>query len=429
MAMIDTIGRALAGFGAGVAGKGTEYLQQLSKERKEAMLQDAMRVEDLLVAGDVSKARELVLDRIQNISRLGGNASDSQAFLELLDAGNVQDALTEARSLVDYGQSLGMIKRPTTARIAPANWSLNKDLGRYERTNPMTGALETQALTPQEMQALASSGAKSAQYQQGTGDMSGYVFNPNTGKYEHSGVKIPSRDGAANLNEIRKETRSRLGKSFADLGAQATTVETNFRKLQGLSGQLRKGNRSAVVPAVVALVKLGDPTSVVSQEEVRSALNTQAPIAALSSLFRENGISGDIAESILTKLDPTAPENVDVDDLLRTADALLSSNIQSLQDNYAANYQVAQDNLTEDGIKSILPKSLADRVANLSNLSFSAGQAGQAGQSPTGGAGDTFYSPILKRNVTKAEIVQTAKERGISPDEIVKKLGIQRGSR
>lgn len=439
MALIDTIGRALGGFGAGVAGKGSEYLQQLSEDRKNAMLEDALRVEDLLTSGDVSKARELVLDRIKNIQRLGGNPDDSMAFLKLLDAGDVQTAITEARSLVDYGVSQGRIKRP--AEVGMSNWAYNQDLQQFVRTNPNTGALEFMDLNDQQRQALESrQTTDQTQFQQGTGAMAGYAFNPVTGMYTDTGKRplVKERDG--NLDEIRKEVRSRTGKGFSSLADQATVVETNFKKLDNLSSEIRKGSRSAVVPAIVAMVKLGDPTSVVSQEEVRSALNNEAPISALASLFREKGVNGGVIDAVLTKLDPTAPENINVDEMMATAQGLLTANIGSIQTNYADTYQVASDNLTADGLRSVLPKNLGQRINALSNLNFGTAQtrgagapaAPTAGGSPTppNAGGSPTYMMRTKdgsmREVTQSEIDAEAKRYGITPEQVISDLGLQR---
>lgn len=112
---LGDIGLALSGLGAGIQGTGIEFAKQLDTRRKGALLQDALRVEDSLTRGDVGQARELLLNRIDAINRLNGDPSDTVGLLQKLDAGDVQGALTDASTVVEFARQEGLLKRPAAA--------------------------------------------------------------------------------------------------------------------------------------------------------------------------------------------------------------------------------------------------------------------------------------------------------------------------
>ena len=168
--------------------------------------------------------------------------------------------------------------------------------------------------------------------------------------------------------QIRKEVRSSIGKEVGSIKKDAATITSNFNKLQNLSGQIRKGNRLAVSQGLIALVKLGDPSSIVSTNEMQAALNAQSPIAAVAGMLMGKGVSDDLARSIASKVDPLNPSNVNVDDLLATASSLVQSNVPVIQSRLASEQERAGENLTEAGIRSIFSQKILNAISDLSNL-------------------------------------------------------------
>lgn len=113
MADLQGFGRALQGFGAGVAGRGQQFLQGLDDNRKNALLQDAFAVQQQLASGDVSGARATLMSRLDAGNRLGGSVmSDTQALLQKLESGDVAGALTDVGTVVSFAQSQGLLKAP-----------------------------------------------------------------------------------------------------------------------------------------------------------------------------------------------------------------------------------------------------------------------------------------------------------------------------
>ena len=129
------IGQFLGGFGAGVQGRGPEYLaaqqqqqQQLSMERQMAMIQDAQTVYGLLEAQQPDRALQLVDDRVQNIARLGGDPSDTLAVREMIAAGNIDGAKQEIGVLLGAAANAGLIQVPEQ----PEGFTLAPGAGRYD---------------------------------------------------------------------------------------------------------------------------------------------------------------------------------------------------------------------------------------------------------------------------------------------------------
>lgn len=131
---LQKIGSGLQGFGAGVAGRGGQFLagqeqqrQALSKERLQAAAEDLRRARGLLDIGDLQGVRNLAQERISMIQQLGGDPSDTAGILQLVDAaiGGDKNAFDALNAQVDAGlQSAadrGIIKLPAARQpLSPA---------------------------------------------------------------------------------------------------------------------------------------------------------------------------------------------------------------------------------------------------------------------------------------------------------------------
>ena len=187
---------------------------------------------------------------------------------------------------------------------------------------------------------------------------------------EGFGSLVPKRDESSlkNLSEIRKETRARVGSEVKDINKTASVITSNYNKIQNLAGEVKKGNRTSVAQAIVAMVKLGDPGSTVLEGEIKSALNNENAIAAVTSALSNKGTSQGIIDSVLRSVDPLSPETVNVGDIINTANALVSANIGPIQERFSEVESLAADNLTAQGVSSLFPKGLKSRIGSLSSV-------------------------------------------------------------
>ncbi len=103
---MNKLGLALSGFGAGVQGRLPEFQQglanrdeqqkKLSEERRQAALLDNRVILDHINNGRVAEANQLIDNRIQGISQLGGDPSDSMEYKAMLEAGDIEGLRKEA---------------------------------------------------------------------------------------------------------------------------------------------------------------------------------------------------------------------------------------------------------------------------------------------------------------------------------------------
>lgn len=261
----------------------------------------------------------------------GGNPVDSMQALQALQQGGVEGLANVLGQAKQVFQSQGFIKAP-----APAAGM--KDA--FAKIDPSK-------FTPESVAAFEQTG----QFSQ----------------------LIPVGE-AAQDPEYLKELRAELRKEVTTLSSDANTLKTNFGKLKNLAEEMRGGkNRSAVAQGLVALVKLGDPGSVVREEELKQALGAQNPIAAVSDVLRGSGTDSGVVNSIVQSIDPLNPAAVNVDQILATAEAMLRPNIEAITGAYSTATERGQTQLTEGGFKSIFD-TRGQLFSDLSGLTFGANQ-------------------------------------------------------
>jgi len=166
-------------------------------------------------------------------------------------------------------------------------------------------------------------------------------------------------------SELAKEVRANLRKNVDTIKADVSAMTSNFKKLENLSEEIRKGNRQAVSQGLVALVKIGDPTSVVRESEAAGALNAQDPLAAMASLLMSKGTSQEVIDAIIKKIDPLNPTNIKPEDLMATANAMISANIPAIKERYTEAYELGETNLTSRGLGSIFTKEFDRQISDL----------------------------------------------------------------
>ena len=127
---MQKIGEKLQGFGAGYRGQGQQFLankelmrQSLSEERTGAMIADAMQVYTLLDADRFDDAISLIDDRVENISKLGGDPSDTLNLRQRIISGDLDGAkqdlgilLNDPRAQAYLYESQGKNTDPSAVR-------------------------------------------------------------------------------------------------------------------------------------------------------------------------------------------------------------------------------------------------------------------------------------------------------------------------
>jgi hypothetical protein len=158
---VQRIGNALAGFGAGVQGRGMEFVanqraqeQALSQERTQAMIQDALAVDNLLANSQVEPAMNLMNQRLNLINELGGDPSDTAEVMQLVASGRVNEARELIGGFLGQAESMGLFQRPKPEMI---NASQLTDSGQAIFLDPSgrVSAQNVEGFTPAEQNANA----------------------------------------------------------------------------------------------------------------------------------------------------------------------------------------------------------------------------------------------------------------------------------
>lgn len=134
---MDRIANALQGFGAGVAGRGGEFLknqqlqrQALSDERKQAAAEDLRRAKALIDNNDLKGLQALAQERLGYINQLGGDPSDTEQLIVLAQQAETdpvayQRLLAEVNSGLRSAADAGFIKLDTSTKLPADVQSFN----------------------------------------------------------------------------------------------------------------------------------------------------------------------------------------------------------------------------------------------------------------------------------------------------------------
>lgn len=266
-------------------------------------------------------------------------------------------------------------------------------------------------------------------------------FGPQ-GRVIASGGEVPDE----NLEQVRKEVRTELRGTVGDLRKTAGNLRSNYEKLTNLGEEMRKGNRTAVSQGLVALVKLGDPTSVVREAEMEAALNKENPVAAITNLLQSKGTAEGVVSAVASKIDPLSPENINVDDVLATANAMMVPNIQEVRRGFEIAQGRARENLESEGIRSIFGKRTEDLFGELGAIESRITETRARAQQPQGGgqqpppggqaqpgqgaqqpgtqqpSGEVLMEHPRFGAVTEADIQQTMQETGMTRQQVFQRL-------
>jgi hypothetical protein len=149
------IGDALSGLGAGIQGRGTQFQQameadrqRLSLDRQRAAAMDLFKFNNLVksgaASGDFSGARKLIDQRLQMITELGGDPSDSMRFSHIL--GGVEQGDGAALQMLMGEADAGLKAAVSGGVIDPDVVGFGADKSRafapVKMVNPETGKVE-----------------------------------------------------------------------------------------------------------------------------------------------------------------------------------------------------------------------------------------------------------------------------------------------
>lgn len=182
---------------------------------------------------------------------------------------------------------------------------------------------------------------KATAFQQGTGEMSGYSFNPTDGTYAINATLKAKLDEVKASGKLELKDKITLNKEFTNLTKETKLIRNTAKDLEKLSKMVGPdGNVSG--PASIAMVykfmKALDPASVVKQDEFATAENSSGVPLQIRNMYNKLMQGGKLGTKQVSEFLATAQglansaidsSTVEITDYLNTFEDDLSSNFRN----------------------------------------------------------------------------------------------------
>jgi len=366
MADFDAIARGLQGFGAGVAGRGPEFIQglqqqeqRLDNQRKNALLQDSFTVMQNLKTGDISGAREVLMSRLEAIKQLGGDPSDTLGVLRKLESGDVPGAFNDVSTVVNFAQAQGLLKQ---------------DAGQQTKRQIVGG--QVVSIDPSTGQATAA---------------------PIQGFEQDQGA---ARDRALRERQIAvSEAAEKRQTSKMSAGLEKALITSQDRVVEAQ----RNANEFDVLASDFERLNLEGGVKSSFTETLKGILGTQDDVSEFRRRFNKVRLSEG-----LKNLPPGPATDRDVQEAFKG---------------------VPKDNASSEQVASFLRGAARlarfESGYNQFKADFISGKSSAKGLNSSWRK--KMKSSALNRSVSVAEIYETAQNRGVTPEEVASQLGVEGG--
>jgi hypothetical protein len=175
-----------------------------------------------------------------------------------------------------------------------------------------------------------------------------------------SGLVQRSESEIKRLEELRSEARSRNKEIDANISFITDTEES----LTNLAQQIKDGDRSAVSSFFVKLVKSQDPNSAVLAGEMLSAMNLEGLAETAFAVARGEASADNFQSALSAEIAGLNPENINIKDVLSTADSNLAGKKKALLDTYDINQETIS-RLSRGGRADVTSQTRSDRISAL----------------------------------------------------------------
>jgi len=400
----EKIALALQGFGAGVQGQGPYFQhilnqqdQQLSEGRKMAMIQDAYSVMQNLQSGNIPTARATLINRLGLIKRLGGDPSDTMGVLQKIESGDVPGALRDVSTVVNFAQANGMLKLPQNAQ--PKTQIVNGQAVTIDPTGKATAAPIEGFTQPQPKAAMPKTQVIDGQL---------ITVDPTTGQATAAPVQGFQKDRTDINLRIRDQN---LRERQLQLQQQSEARQAN---------KLSAGLEKALLD---------------SQDAAVNSARKSTKFDTLANDFERLKIEGGLKSSLNENLKAMLGTQDAVTEFKRQANEVRMSEAVKLLPPGAASDADVKLALSTQPRENASPEQIASYLRGAAKIArFEAGfhqfKSDFISKQSTGkGINQTWRAkvnaPSLKRDVSIAEIYETAQNRGTTPEDVMNQLGIK----
>jgi hypothetical protein len=286
---VDRFFDALGAFGAGVQGKAPEYFaaqEQLSEQRRTALLQDARKTLMHLQAGNVDSASKLLQNRMAAIQKLGGDPSDTAGIINLLQQGpeGINQAISEL-SILDQAAVANGAMQPLQKHVGVAG-------GFGIQYNPASGQYSAQAMPEVQAAMEAQEQARAAHTSAKTEILPGGLTlfarsDGTTSVVDASGREIV--DPQERVEALAKARQQGLDEQF-QASQQRTAGDQQARSAQGFFERIEP-LRESISQSTEAIALLEGPDSANTGPIMRFLPSIRAASQNLDSLQKRMGLN------------------------------------------------------------------------------------------------------------------------------------------
>lgn len=400
----EKIALALQGFGAGVQGQGPYFQhmlnqqdQQLSEGRKMAAIQDAYSVQQHLQAGNIPVARATLINRMQAIKKLGGDPSDTMGVLQKVESGDIPGALQDVSTVVSFAQANGLLKLPQSAQ-------------------PKTQIVDGQAVT------IDPAGRATASPIEGFTAPQPKAVMPRTQVVDGQVITIDPATGQATAEPVK--------------GFQKDNTDINLRKRdQSLRERQLQLQQQAEDRQTNKLSSGLEKVLLESQDQTVKSQQKSNKFDVLANDYERLKIEGGLKSTMTESLKAVLGSQDAVSEFKRQVNEVRMSEAMKLLPPGAASDADIELVLSSQPKENASPEQIASYLRGAAKVSrFEAGfhqfKADFISNKSTGkGLNQSWRakvnSPTLKRDVSIAELYETAQNRGTTPEDIANQLGIK----
>jgi hypothetical protein len=169
-----------------------------------------------------------------------------------------------------------------------------------------------------------------------SGQGEGFTLDKDQVRYDAKGNFIAGKkNGTSEIDsDFLKEERKAATVSTTALRKRASVIESSIGKISSLVPEIKGGSRAAAGAAVMSLARLVSP-GVVTEGDFRAMSGAADPIATIMGRLTDKGDSGKpLMEALQAAYDPTNPDLIDADALLRIANSIVSSEAPAILQEY-----------------------------------------------------------------------------------------------
>ena len=288
-------GSGLSALGQQIGQLGQQRKREQAFEQQQQQAQERQQAQELAQQATMQKARdlfasnaspqEIALFSIDN-PEVGKSIMASMQFRDeaskenlmdtmqaIVSGGNVEQALT---SRANYLKQQGIDNQDTLDEIE--QYQADPE-GFVEQKKELYTLLDSDYADR-----VLKGEPEATKFQQGAGDMSGYSFNPDTGKYSIDPSVKDRLNKAKSLPSLDAKTRQSINKDITQLSKDTKLIKNTAMDLEKLS-TIKSGPAS--IAMVFKFMKALDPTSVVREGEFITAENSAGVPEALMNTYNK----------------------------------------------------------------------------------------------------------------------------------------------